>query len=101
MFMRFLRCFCENQDACYGPQVLEIVYVGHTVLPDSSTLLAVMETQRGDRGEVTTTESYVLKAGSWWGKTGVVSHRDPKHVRLTEIAMRQVVRGAVDSAVGL
>jgi hypothetical protein len=50
--------------------------------------------------ERSTTESYVLKAGSWWGREGAVPHRDPRHARLCELAMREQVRRSVDAAVG-
>lgn len=84
--------------------MLELTYSSHCVLPDASTLLAVVETRRERRWfrtvETSETTSYVLKAGSWWGKDGPVPHRDPRHLRLCTIAMEQQVRASVDRALG-
>ncbi len=49
--------------------MLKLTYSSHCVLPDSSTLLAVVETRTEQRWfwsrEVSETRSYVLKGGSW------------------------------------
>lgn len=81
---------------------LELAYAAHTVLPDGSTLLAVLETKK-DRSwlgarETSSTESYVFKAGRWWGRAGLVP-LGPVHLRLCTIAMEQSVRAAVDQAI--
>lgn len=81
--------------------MLTLTYSGHCVLPDGSTLLAVVET-RTERSwfrtvETSQTTSYVLKAGHWWSTDGAVPHRDPRHYRLCEIAMQQQVRASVDA----
>lgn len=83
----------------------EITYSAHAVLPDGSFLLSVVETTRVPRFlrspiEVSETVGYVLKAGCWWGKGNeCVTVRDPRFARLTEIAMQQQVRRAVDLAI--
>jgi hypothetical protein len=81
--------------------VLSLTYSDHCVLPDGSTLLAVVETTTRRRWfrniETSETRSYVLKSGSWWGTGGAVPHEDPRHYRLCEIAMQQVVRASVDA----
>lgn len=82
----------------------ELTPAGFTILPDGTPLLAVIETRREWRWfrtvEASSTETYALKAGSWWGKAGPVPRRDPRHARLCEIATSEVVRRSVDSALG-
>jgi hypothetical protein len=84
--------------------MLELAYSAHTILPDSSTLLSVIETTTERRlfRDVTSSRAtaYVLKAGYWWGdRDERVPHGDPRHLRLCEIAMQQQVRKSVDQAV--
>jgi hypothetical protein len=83
--------------------VTRLEYSAHCLLPDGTPLLAVIETRQERRWfrtiETSSTETYALKAGSWWGRDGAVPRSDPRHLRLCEIAMRQVVRGAIDRAV--
>lgn len=85
--------------------MLKLTYSAHCVLPDSSTLLAVVETTTERRWlrnvERSETKSYVLKGGFWWGVDGAVSLKDPRHFRLCEIAMQQQVRASVDAAVSV
>lgn len=82
---------------------MTLTYSGHCVLPDGSTLLAVVETKTEQRWwrtiESSETCSYVLKAGYWWGIDGAMPHKDPRHLRLCQIAMQQQVRAGVDAAV--
>lgn len=84
--------------------MLTLTPAGFAVLPDGTPLLAVVETRRERRWfrtvETSSTESYVLKAGSWWGKAGPVHLRDPRHARLCELAVMESVRRSVDGAVG-
>lgn len=84
--------------------MLELNYSAHTVLPDGSTLLSVIETTTERRlfRDVTSSRAtaYVLRAGYWWGERNErVLHSDPRHLRLCEIAMQQQVRASVDAAV--
>ena len=84
----------------------ELTYAAHTLLPDGTPLLAVVEVTRVRRWfrvvEVCETVSYVLKGGSWWGKHNErVPLRDPRHARLCELAMQARVRDSVDLALSL
>lgn len=85
--------------------MLQLTPAGFTILPDGTPLLAVVETRTERRWfrtvERSETQSYALKAGSWWGRDGAVPHRDPRHGRLCEIAMQQQVRASVDAAIEL
>ncbi|MBA2687501.1 MAG: hypothetical protein H0U64_05325 [Gemmatimonadaceae bacterium] len=79
-------------------------YAGHAILPDGTTLLAVLETTSSRRWfrafEVSETVTYVLKADHWWGKAGERVTDTQKALRLSEIAMHHVViRDAVDAAI--
>jgi hypothetical protein len=84
--------------------MLELQYSAHTILPDGTPLLSVIETTttRGMFRDTTSSRAtaYVLRAGYWWGERDErVLHRDPRHLRLCEIAMQQQVRASVDGAV--
>jgi len=85
------------------PHVLTLTPAGFTILPDGTPLLAVVETrtQRSwfRKRETSSTETYVLKAGSWWGKAAPVPLRDPRHLRLCELAMMERIKASVDSGV--
>lgn len=82
----------------------ELTPAGFAILPDGTPLLAVVETRRERRWfrtrETSSTESYCLKAGSWWGRDGAVPKRDPRHAGLCELAQIEIVRRSVDAAVG-
>jgi hypothetical protein len=84
--------------------MLELTAAGLVVLPDGTPLLAVVETRRVwrwfRRVETSSTETYVLKGGFWWGRHGErVEHRDARHAKLCELAMRERVRASIDAAV--
>lgn len=84
---------------------LRLTAAGFTILPDGTPLLAVVET-RTERSwfrkrESNSTETYLLKAGSWWGKAGPVPLHDPRHVQLCQLAMQEQLKKSLDGAVGL
>jgi hypothetical protein len=82
-----------------------LTYAAHTLLPDGTPMVAVVEVTRARRWfrsvEMVETVSYVLRGGTWWGKRNEpVSKSDPRHLRLCEIAMQARVRDSVDLALG-
>jgi hypothetical protein len=95
----------ERLPALSFSALAELTYSAHTLLPDGSPLLAVVEVTRVRRWfrsvEVSETVSYVLRGGFWWGKRNErVDRRDPKHLRLCELAMQARVQDGIDSALG-
>lgn len=83
--------------------MLSLQYSAHTVLPDGSTLLSVIETTTERRlfRDVSSSRAtaYVHRGGFWWGERFERVTDAAKVLRLCELVMAADARASVDAAV--